>query len=222
MDGWLILDKAEGMTSTQAGGAIKRLFHQKKIGHAGTLDPFACGVLPLALGEATKTMPFLMNRPKSYKFTLSFGTQTATGDTEGEVIATSAHRPTMNDIESALSLFTGSIQQTPSIYSAIKIKGKPAYARARAGEDIDMPSRQVEIYELSLENYDGESATLNVLDDIPAVSVSLHKAVKIRHGQAVEMDEVNSLSISVLCDDKLIALGHVQDNMFYPNRVFNI
>ncbi|MCX7352058.1 MAG: tRNA pseudouridine(55) synthase TruB [Proteobacteria bacterium] len=287
MDGWLILNKSEGMTSTQAGSAVKRLFHQKKIGHAGTLDPFACGVLPLALGEATKTMPFLMNRPKSYKFTLSFGTQTATGDTEGEVIATSAHRPTMHDIESALSLFTGSIQQTPSIYSAIKIKGKPAYARARAGEDIDMPSRQVEIYELTLENYDGESATLNVhcgsgtyvrslgrdlalrlgtvghlgmlqrtcvghfnidcaislenikkisdnslacvllpirsvLDDIPAVSVSLQKAVKIRHGQAVEMDEVNSLSISVLCDDKLIALGHVQDNMFYPNRVFNI
>ena len=287
MHGWLILNKSEGMTSTQAGGAVKRIFGQKKIGHAGTLDPFACGVLPLALGEATKTMPFLMNRPKSYKFTLFFGTQTTTGDTEGKVIATSAHRPTMHDIKSALSIFRGSIQQTPSIYSAIKIKGKPAYARARAGEDIDMPSRQVEIYELTLENYDGENATINVrcgtgtyvrslgrdlalhlgtvghlvmlqrtcvgtfnldsaislenikkisdnslacvllpirsvLDDIPAVSVSLQKAVKIRHGQAVEIDEVNSLSISVLCDNKLIALGHVQDNLFYPNRVFNI
>lgn len=287
MHGWLILNKSEGMTSTQAGGAVKRIFGQKKIGHAGTLDPFACGVLPLALGEATKTMPFLMNRPKSYKFTLFFGTQTTTDDIEGEVIATSEHRPALQDIQSALSLFTGSIQQTPSIYSAIKIKGKPAYARARAGEEIDMPSRQIEIHTLTLDHYDGESATLNVrcgtgtyvrslgrdlalhlgtvghlvmlqrtcvgnfnidnaislenikkisdnslacvllpirsvLDDIPAVSVSLQKAVKIRHGQAVEIDEVNSLSISVLCDNKLIALGHVQDNLFYPNRVFNI
>ena len=287
MHGWLILNKSEGMTSTQAGGAVKRIFGQKKIGHAGTLDPFACGVLPLALGEATKTMPFLMNRPKSYKFTLFFGAQTTTDDIEGEVIATSEHRPALQDIQSALSLFTGSIQQTPSIYSAIKIKGKPAYARARAGESIDMPPRQVEIHTLTLDHYDGESATLDVrcgtgtyvrslgrdlalhlgtvghlvmlqrtyvgnfhidnaislenikkisdnslacvllpirsvLDDIPAVSVSLQKAVKIRHGQAVEMDGVNSLSISVLCDDKLIALGHVQDNIFYPDRVFNI
>ncbi len=287
MHGWLILNKSEGMTSTQAGSAVKRIFGQKKIGHAGTLDPFACGVLPLALGEATKTMPFLMNRPKSYKFTLFFGAQTTTDDIEGEVIATSEHRPALQDIQSALSLFTGSIQQTPSIYSAIKIKGKPAYARARAGEAIDMPPRQVEIHTLTLDHYDGESATLDVrcgtgtyirslgrdlalhlgtvghlvmlqrtyvgnfnidnaislenikkisdnslacvllpirsvLDDIPAVSVSLQKAVKIRHGQAVEMDGVNSLSISVLCDDKLIALGHVQDNIFYPDRVFNI
>ena len=287
MDGWLILDKSEGMTSTQAGGSVKRLFGQKKIGHAGTLDPFASGVLPLALGEATKTMPYLMNRPKSYKFTLSFGAQTTTDDTEGEVIATSSNRPTLSDIQSSLSLFTGSIQQTPSVYSAIKIQGKPAYARARAGETIEMPSRQVEIYSLTLEHYDGESATCtvhcgtgtyvrslgrdlalhlgtvghlimlqrtcvgpfniqraislenikkisdtslacvllpigSVLDDIPAVSVSLQKAAKIRHGQAVETSQGNACSVSVWCDDNLIALGHVVDNMFYPDRVFNI
>ncbi len=291
MNGWLILDKSEGMTSTQSGSAIKRIFGQKKIGHAGTLDPFASGVLPLALGEATKTMQYLMNRPKAYRFILSFGAQTSTGDTEGEVIATSQHRPTTDDIQSALSLFTGSIQQTPSVYSAIKIKGKPAYARARAGETIDMPSRQVEIYDLILENYEGENATFNVrcgtgtyvrslgrdlalhlgtvgyltmlqrtcvgpfditraislenirkisdtalacvllpigsvLDDIPAVSVSLQKAAKIRHGQAVEIDQGNALGVSVWCDNglinELVALGHVIDNMFYPDRVFNI
>jgi tRNA pseudouridine55 synthase len=286
-NGWLILNKPAGMTSTQAGSAIKRVFGQKKIGHAGTLDPFACGVLPLALGEATKTMPYLMNKPKTYRFTLSFGTQTATDDTEGEVIATSAHRPTLQSLQSTLNLFTGSVQQTPSIYSAIKIKGKPAYARARAGEIVEMPSRQVKIYNLFLENYDGENATLSVLcgtgtyvrllgrdlalhlgtvghltmlqrtcvgpfdihsaislenikkisdtsmacvllpigsvlDDIPAVSVSLQKAAKIRQGQAVETNKGNALGVSAWCDSKLIALGHIQDNMFYPDRVFNI
>ncbi len=287
MHGWLILDKSEGMTSTQSGAAIKRIFGQKKIGHAGTLDPFASGVLPLALGEATKTMPYLMNRPKTYKFTLSFGAQTSTEDTEGEVIATSSSRPTLSDIQSALGLFTGSIQQTPSVYSAIKIKGKPAYARARAGETMEMPSRQVEIYDLTLENYDADNATLNVrcgtgtyvrslgrdlalhlgtvghltmlqrtcvgpfnienaislekikkisdtalacvllpigsvLDDIPAVSVSLQKAAKIRQGQAIETSQADACGVSVWCDNNLIALGHVTDNMFYPDRVFNI
>ncbi len=287
MHGWLILDKPAGITSTQAGGVIKRIFGQKKIGHAGTLDPFASGILPLALGKATKTIPYLMNSSKTYNFTLSFGAQTTTDDTEGEVIATSAHRPSLKDIQSALNLFTGLIQQIPSIYSAIKIKGKPAYARARAGEEINMPSRQVKIYDLALEKYDGENATFSVtcgtgtyvrslgrdlalhlesvghltmlqrtrvgqfsidnaislenikkigdtplacfllpigsvLDDIPAVSVSFQKANKIQHGQAVEVSKNNCLNISAWCDDKLIALGHVQDNLFYPDRVFNI
>lgn len=287
MHGWLILDKSEGMRSTQAGGAVKRIFGQKKIGHAGTLDPFASGVLPLALGEATKTVPYLMNKPKTYKVALSFGTQTSTDDTEGEVIATSSNRPTLSDIQSALGLFTGSIRQIPSMYSAIKIKGKPAYARARAGEVIDMPSRQVEIYNLTLESYVADTATFNVrcgtgtyvrslgrdlalhlgsvghltmlqrtcvgpfniesaislenikkisdtsmacvllpigsvLDDIPAVSVSLQKAAKIRQGQAIEINQGNSLGVSVWCDGSIIALGHVTDNMFYPDRVFNL
>ncbi|MCX7342591.1 MAG: hypothetical protein NT128_00365 [Proteobacteria bacterium] len=111
--GWLILDKPVGITSTQAGGAIKRIFKQKKIGHAGTLDPFACGVLPLALGEATKTMPFLMSNSKTYKFTLVFGSQTSSGDTESEIIAQSDHRPTLLDLQQALPNFTGTIWQTP-------------------------------------------------------------------------------------------------------------
>jgi tRNA pseudouridine55 synthase len=285
--GWLILDKSAGMTSTQAGGAIKRIFKQKKIGHAGTLDPFACGVLPLALGEATKTMPFLMSNSKTYKFTLFFGSQTSTGDTEGEVVATSSHRPTFLQLQQALPIFTGLIQQTPPAYSAIKINGKPAYARARAGEDVIMPSRQVEIHKLTLDSFDGEFATLTVdcgtgtyvrslgqdiaaylgtvghlttlqrirvgqftiehaislenirkigdtlaqgvllpigavLDDIPAVSVSLQEAVKVRQGQAIAMIKEDSLKVSAWYDNQIIAIGHVRENLFHPDRVFNI
>ena len=161
-NGWLILDKPVGITSTHAGSIVKRIFKQKKIGHAGTLDPFASGVLPLALGEATKTMPFLMSNLKTYQFTLVFGTQTASGDTEGEVVATSDYRPSLVELQQVLPKFIGIINQKPPAYSAIKIKGKPAYARVRAGESVDIPSRQVEIIKLELNSCKENIATFTV------------------------------------------------------------
>jgi tRNA pseudouridine55 synthase len=148
--GWINLYKPYGMGSTEAVTAVKRLLRPEKIGHAGTLDPLAEGVLPLALGEATKTVPYLMDARKIYQFTLTFGESRTTDDAEGEVVAISDHRPTQAEIEAVLPQFTGSISQIPPIYSAIKVDGQRAYDLARAGHIPEMKARQVMIYELMM------------------------------------------------------------------------
>jgi tRNA pseudouridine55 synthase len=145
ISGWINLHKPIGLTSNQALSAIKRLLHPKKIGHAGTLDPLATGVLPIALGEATKTVPYMMDGVKSYRFTVSFGRQTSTDDLEGEVIAESKYLPSEADILAVLPKFIGDIEQIPPKFSAIKIDGKRAYKLARAGEKIEMKARVVQI-----------------------------------------------------------------------------
>ncbi|MEC9201636.1 MAG: tRNA pseudouridine(55) synthase TruB, partial [Pseudomonadota bacterium] len=131
--GWVNFDKPEGMTSTAAVGKIRRLFNAQKAGHAGTLDPLAHGILPIALGEATKTVPFMMDAVKTYRFTVQWGLATTTDDREGDVMETSEHRPTDDDIEAVLGAFVGNISQVPPAFSAIKIDGRRAYDMARAG-----------------------------------------------------------------------------------------
>jgi tRNA pseudouridine55 synthase len=148
--GWLILNKPEGMTSTRAGSIVKRLFKIKSLGHAGTLDPFACGVLPLALGEATKTMPYVVASNKEYIFDVTWGIQTDSDDREGQVIATHDYRPTTQEILAVLPQFIGEIRQVPPVYSALKIQGQPAYKRVRAGEEVVMKERFVQIHALEL------------------------------------------------------------------------
>jgi tRNA pseudouridine55 synthase len=153
MHGWIILDKPLGLGSTQAVAAVKRNLRQAgfgkvKVGHGGTLDPLATGVLPIALGEATKLCGRMLDASKTYEFTIQFGTETSGLDAEGEVVATSDYRPSLSEIEQVLPKFTGAIEQIPPAYSAIKIDGKRAYDRARAGEDVEMKARQVTIYEL--------------------------------------------------------------------------
>lgn len=148
--GWIVLDKPLGMTSTAAVGAVRRLTGAAKAGHAGTLDPLASGVLPIALGEATKTVPYLVDATKQYAFTIRWGIATATEDAEGAVTATSDSRPARGEIEAMLGRFIGSIDQVPPAYSAIHIDGRRAYDLARAGEAPDMPTRQVKIEALSL------------------------------------------------------------------------
>lgn len=150
VDGWINFDKPLDMTSTQAVGKIRWLHNAQKAGHAGTLDPLATGVLPIALGEATKTIPFMQDAMKTYSFTISWGEQRSTDDREGEVIATSDHRPSHEDIEDALPAYIGDIQQTPPKFSAIKIDGQRAYDLARAGEDVEIKSREVYIESLEL------------------------------------------------------------------------
>ncbi|MBI1363502.1 MAG: tRNA pseudouridine(55) synthase TruB [Proteobacteria bacterium] len=157
--GWLILDKPYGMGSTPAVSFARRVFNAQKAGHGGTLDPLAEGVLPIALGEATKTLPYILDADKTYRFTLRFGTATATGDAEGDIVATSDVRPTEAQIQAILPQFTGGITQTPPAYSALKIDGKPAYERARAGETVEIPSRDVTIYSLKLRAYTPEEST---------------------------------------------------------------
>lgn len=150
VSGWLVLDKPYDMTSTQAVGKVRWLFSAKKGGHAGTLDPLATGILPIALGEATKTVPAIQDGKKVYRFTILWGTSTTTDDAEGEVVASSDHRPDQAAVEAALGAFTGEIMQTPPAFSAIKVDGERAYDLARAGEIVKLEARPVVIDSLSL------------------------------------------------------------------------
>lgn len=159
VNGWIVLDKPLEVTSTQAVARLKRLFHANKCGHAGTLDPLATGMLPIAFGEATKTVSFVMDGTKVYRFTVRWGAQTSTDDTEGEVIARSDVRPTSADIEALLPEFTGEIMQVPPKFSAIKIDGERAYDLARDGEDVVLEPRPIEILDLALvETPDSDTA----------------------------------------------------------------
>jgi len=148
--GWVVFDKPLGMTSTQAVGKVRRLFDAEKAGHGGTLDPLATGMLPIALGEATKTVQWAMDGRKVYRFEVTWGAERTTDDMEGTVTARSDLRPTPNSIDSILSHFQGVIQQAPPAFSAIKIDGKRAYDLARAGEKLDMAERPVTIEKLVL------------------------------------------------------------------------
>ncbi len=148
--GWIVLDKPVGMTSTHAVGQVKRLFQAKSAGHAGTLDPLASGCLPIALGEATKTVPFVMDGRKSYRFTVRWGDERDTDDAEGRSVGTSGRRPTVEDIEAVLPGFTGAISQVPPSFSAIKVQGERAYDLARDGETVTLEPRTVEVHRLRL------------------------------------------------------------------------
>ena len=145
INGWIILDKPADMGSTDAVGAAKRGLNARKAGHGGTLDPFATGLLPIALGEATKTVQYVMDGAKRYEMTLRFGIETDTLDPEGEEVRTSEVRPTTEEIEAALPAFIGEIEQVPPAFSALKINGKRAYDLARAGEQVEMKARTVRI-----------------------------------------------------------------------------
>lgn len=164
LHGWLILDKPYGLGSTQAVSAVKRALRQAglpkmKIGHGGTLDPLATGVLPVALGEATKLAGRMLDSDKAYDFTIRFGIETDTLDAEGEVVATGDARPTRKQVEAVLPRFMGAIEQMPPAYSALKVDGRRAYDLARAGEEVDLKARAVTIRALDLLECDQESAT---------------------------------------------------------------
>ena len=156
LHGWIILDKPVGFGSTTAVSAVKRILRQAgepktKVGHGGTLDPLASGVLPIALGEATKLCGRMLDATKAYEFTIRFGEETDTLDAEGKVITTSDVRPSLEEIEVVLPRFTGEIEQVPPAYSALKIGGRAAYERARAGEELEMKSRHVTVHNLSIQ-----------------------------------------------------------------------
>jgi tRNA pseudouridine55 synthase len=164
LHGWIILDKPVGLGSTQSVSAVKRILREAgelktKVGHGGTLDPLASGVLPIALGEATKLAGRMLDATKEYAFTIRFGEETDTLDAEGQVIATSDVRPDMDAVSAMLPRFTGTIEQVPPAYSALKIEGKPAYQRTRAGEQVEMKARAVTVHELRLLESSADEAT---------------------------------------------------------------
>ena len=158
VDGWVVLDKPVGITSTNAVARLKRIYNAKKAGHAGTLDPLASGILPIAFGEATKTVPFVQDGEKSYRFTVLWGAETNTDDADGTIVARSDLRPDPDAIAALLPQFTGTIAQRPPAFSAIKVAGERAYDLARDGEVVDLAERPVTIHELRLTTTSADAA----------------------------------------------------------------
>lgn len=163
INGWLIIDKPYNMGSTTVVSKLKWLLKPAKIGHAGTLDPLATGVLPIALGSATKTIPFVMDGQKIYEFEVTWGSQTTTDDKEGDVEYQSEKRPTQKEIEQILPQFIGTVMQTPPVYSALKMNGKRAYELARAGETPEMKPRPVQIDSLEIVSYASDKTLFKVV-----------------------------------------------------------
>ena len=162
ISGWVVLDKQYDMTSTQAVGKVRWLFGAAKAGHAGTLDPLATGILPIALGEATKAVPQVQDGTKLYRFAILWGSATTTDDAEGAVVATSDVRPDRAALEAVLPDFTGTILQRPPIYSALKVDGERAYDLARAGEAVDLPPREIDVDAIALIEHGSEQSVLEV------------------------------------------------------------
>ena len=297
--GWLNLDKPLGLSSSQAVSRVQRAFDAKKAGHGGTLDPLATGILPIALGEATKTAAYAMDGSKTYYFGVRWGEARSTDDREGEIIETHDHRPATQQIESSLAAFVGTIEQIPPRYSAIKIDGRRAYDLARRDEAVELKSRRVEVRELRLVDVpDADHAFLSVtcgkgtyvralardlahhldtvghvdwlrrtavgpfteadaisldkiealghipldsdllmpietvLDDIPALALTVQEAQRLKHGQSVSVLPVASRSafkeieqgdtVCAMSEGRLVALARIVDGGIHPVRVMNL
>ena len=161
--GWVVLDKPSGITSTQAVAQVRRIFNAQKAGHAGTLDPLATGILAIALGEATKTVPYVQDAAKIYRFTATWGEGRDSDDAEGKVTGTSDVRPTRAAIEAMLPRFTGTLTQIPPAYSAIKVAGERAYDLAREGAEVNLEARQVQVHEARLIEAGTDRAVFEIL-----------------------------------------------------------
>ncbi|MBI2255178.1 MAG: tRNA pseudouridine(55) synthase TruB [Proteobacteria bacterium] len=216
VDGWLILDKPLDITSTQAVNVVRRIFDAQKAGHGGTLDPLATGILPIALGEATKTVPYVMDGAKTYRFTLKFGEARTTDDAEGEVIARSDKRPSAAEIEAALPTFIGDISQVPPQFSAIKVAGERAYDLARDGEKVDLAPRQIRIDDFRLtEILSADEAVFEVRSGKGAYMRSLGRDLAQHLGSQGHISALRRLSVGGFTEkqaislDALKALGHI-------------
>lgn len=205
--GWLVIDKPEGLTSTQALARARRLLDAEKAGHGGTLDPLATGVLPLAFGEATKTVSFAMDGRKVYRFTLRWGEQRTTDDREGAVSATSDHRPDEADIHAALPGFIGEITQVPPCFSAIRIDGARAYDLARAGEMVEMAPRQVHVERFSLvARHDADHAEFEVVCGKGTYMRALARDLALAVGTVGHISALRRLSVGRFTLDRAISL----------------
>ncbi len=214
--GWVVIDKPAGMTSARVVARVRGILNAAKAGHAGTLDPLATGVLPVALGEATKTVSWVMDGRKAYQFTLEWGEARATDDSEGEVTATSAVRPDSDAIRAALGQFTGAIEQVPPAFSAIKIDGRRSYELARAKEEVALTARPVRIDTFELTDIpDRDHASFEVrcgkgtyirslARDLAVVLGTVGHVVSIRRIVSGPFDESDAISL-----DKLDALRHI-------------
>lgn len=211
VDGWLILDKPAGLASTQAVNIVKRIFDAQKAGHAGTLDPLASGILPIALGEATKTVPYAMDALKTYRFTLRFGEARSTDDAEGPVIQTSDKRPGDEEIRAILPRFTGEITQVPPAFSAIKVQGERAYDLARAGEQVELQPRQVVIRSIRLLARPGpDEAVFEVVSGKGAYMRALGRDLAIGLGTCGHIRDLRRTAVGPFREERAISLESLQ------------
>lgn len=205
--GWLILDKPQGLTSTQALGKARRLLGGGKAGHGGTLDPMATGLLPLAFGEATKLIPYAMDGTKHYEFTIRWGIATDTEDAEGQITATSPHRPSHEAILAALPPFTGMIMQKPPVFSALKIGGRRSYDLARKGDVVEPAPRPIQVIDLQL---------ISVVDiDHACLAVTCGKGTYVR---ALARD----LALALGTVGHIVALRRTRTGAFGPDHMISL
>lgn len=206
VDGWVILDKPLGITSTQAVSIVRRAFGATKAGHSGTLDPLATGILPIAMGEATKTIPYLMDRHKEYEFTLAWGAETTTDDREGAITVTHDHRPSSDDVKAVLPKFTGRIQQIPPQYSAIKLGGKRAYDLARNNQEVDLKARDADIFALDCHKHDKTESHFTVTTGKGVYIRSLARDIARALGTAGHVKALRRCRVGAFTLDRSISL----------------
>ncbi len=212
VSGWICLDKPYDLTSTHAVSRVRRIFNAQKAGHAGTLDPLATGVLPIALGEATKTVPFLMDADKSYRFTLAWGATTTTLDREGTVVESSDVRPTVDDVVTVLPRFVGEIEQVPPAFSAIQVDGERAYDLARAGEAVELSARLIRIHALRIAGApDADHLTLEMDCGKGAYVRAFVRDLAEALGACAHVAELRRTRVGPFGEDRAIGLEFLQD-----------
>ncbi|WP_295911473.1 tRNA pseudouridine(55) synthase TruB [uncultured Bartonella sp.] len=232
VSGWVILDKPKGMGSTEAVSKIKWLFQAEKAGHAGTLDPLASGMLPIALGEATKTVPYVVDGTKVYRFTVAWGEEHNTDDMEGVVTKTSTKRPSKEEILAILPHYIGTILQTPPQFSAIKIDGNRAYDLAREGEKIEIPAREVEIDSLELIDMTPEGHAIFEVECGKGTYVrALARDMGRELGCYGYIANLRRIEVSPFVEDDFVSLedledaaperGEADENGIFPSRDFS-
>jgi len=210
--GWLVLDKPQGMTSTQAVSRVRHLYGAQKAGHAGTLDPLATGVLPIAFGEATKTVPFAVEGNKQYRFTVRFGAATDTDDADGTIVATSDRRPTLPEIEAALRSFVGEISQVPPRYSALKVGGARAYDLARDEEDFELAARPALIESLTLIDMpDPDHCVIEARCGKGTYVRALARDLGIALGSLAHVTELRRTRVGPFAEEAAISLAKLQE-----------
>jgi tRNA pseudouridine55 synthase len=215
--GWVVVDKPRGVTSTDVVGLVRRVFEAQKAGHAGTLDPMATGVLAVALGEATKTVPYAMDAEKIYRFTACWGEGRDSDDAEGKVTATSDVRPTQDEIEAVLPRFVGEISQVPPVYSAIKVQGERAYDLARDGETVVLEARTIQIHEARLlDRPDEDHATFEILCGKGAYIRGWVRDIALALGTVGHVSELRRLAVGGFSVEDAISLDKLRSFMHSP------
>ncbi len=212
VSGWTCLDKPYDLTSTQAVSRVRRIFNAQKAGHAGTLDPLATGVLPIALGEATKTVAFMVDADKSYRFTIAWGASTTTLDREGEVTGRSDVRPTPDQVKAVLHEFEGEVMQVPPAYSAIKVDGERAYDLARAGEAVELAARPVLIHGLAVgEAPDADHVEIHMDCGKGAYVRAVVRDLAARLGAEAHVSELRRTRVGPFTEGQAIGLDLLED-----------